>query len=919
MRKAWLLLALFGLGIKLNGQSYIEVLPRKQEVRDRYSPLFNWNAIVNPYTHLPRYAFGNPVVVEGSSYGEKALASAQKLGLSTSILRHTGTFTTRSGKTYVNFVQVVNDTVEVMFSRASFRFNNNGELFAVVMDVFPYQPNNKIIPLTSAELNSLNSFQDANIELGDLKVLPILKDGGYELRYVYEIHIRRESPPLYIYNLVDAQTREVLYEQDRILDATKFTTSIYDNGPSVGTTTNKALARATVNSGIYSYITSQSGTITATLPSNFTVRLSGPRVTVYDYNNGSPVMVSFSQSQLTATASGYHVPMSLHPSAINTFVAVVEIFDTTLYWWPSVTVFNGSIPAYVDRNDGSCNAYYDYSSINFFYDDGTCYASGQFIEIAYHEFAHGINHKAYIAFGDNGMDNSALHEGYSDVWTIFITGDPVLGEGFFKGNPAFYIRRYDGDPKRYPDDVDPNYPHATGEIIAGAWWDFRQLTDPYTAFRVFTEHYMGTPDAPDGQEGVLYQDCLMEALIADDDDGDLTNGTPNQKELLCAFARHGIYPPGNTSGFPLTSDNVHKTDEVIGNTTGVKLSAFTNGIVDTVWMFYRLAGQSTWDSLMAQRVSGDSFAVNIPVQKPAIVEYYFNYSTCQSKQTMPQNVLEVPANIPYVRLLGYELKEHVTVSTARQWLIGAPDDDATTGIWTITTPVASYLDPASPSRETMIQPGYDRTGDNIYAVTGAYATEADQPGQDDIDNGKTTLTSPAIDLSQYEDPVITYWRWFSNEMGASPLEDYWRVYISNNDTTWVLVEETRAPDRSWRLVAIRVKNYIQLSNKVRLKFVAEDIGNGSVVEAALDGLKVWDVPQTVSAEKPYLARSVYYDRFSRKLFVPENSRVQVMSTDGRLVFNSIAEKGYVYLDLVPGVYIAKIEHSDKVFVIKFVE
>ncbi len=904
MRKAMLTLIGFCFGLNLNGQSSLKVLPEKQLVKEKDSRLFNWKTMVNPYTNLPRYAYGKPVAVEGTTYKEKALVIAQKLGLSPSDLKYKGTFTSRSGKTYVNFIQVVDDSVEVMFSRASFRFNSEGKLFAVVMDVYPYQPSNKVVPLSETALSLFSNAKGINVGTGALKVLPVLKDNGYELRYVYEMHLERQSPPLNIYRLVDAETREVLYEQNRIKDATTFTTTIYDNGPSVGTTVSKPLAKATITDGTNSYVTSQTGSVNATLSSTFTVSLEGPRVIVYDFSNNS--VISFNANQLTTTANGYDVPMSLHASGINTFVATTKIFDTTLYWWPGVAVFPGPMPAYVDRTDGSCNAYYDYSSINFYADDGMCYASGLFVEIVYHEFGHGINHRAYIAFGDNGMDNSALHEGYADVWTLFIKGDPVLAEGFFKSNPSSYIRRYDLDPKRYPEDVDPNYAHATGEIIAGAWWDFRQLTDPYTAFQVFAEHYMGTPDAPDGQEGQLYQDCLMEALIADDDDGDLTNGTPNQRELLCAFARHGIYPAGG-SAFPLVADNVHKTDEVIGSITGVKLSAFNNGIVDTVWLFYRLQGQGVWDSVMAQRVSGDSFAVSLPVQSPAIVEYFFKYSTCQAEQTMPQNVQEMPANIPYVRLVGYELKEDVTVSTGRPWLIGAPDDNATTGTWNITSPVASYLDPASPSRETMIQPGYDRTGDNIYAVTGASATETDQPGTDDIDNGKTTLTSPSIDLSQYQDPVITYWRWFSNEMGASPLEDYWRVYISNNDSTWVLVEETNAPDRSWRLVAIRVKDYVEPSSKVRLRFVAEDAGNGSLVEAALDGLKVWDVAQATNVELANDVVNVWYDALTKKLFVPSNSTVAVSNTMGQLILYVENVQNEVDLNKLPsGVYMVRV-------------
>ena len=55
----------------------------------------------------------------------------------------------------------------------------------------------------------------------------------------------------------------------------------------------------------------------------------------------------------------------------------------------------------------------------------------------------------------------------------------------------------------------------------------------------------------------------------------------------------------------------------------------------------------------------------------------------------------------------------------------------------------------------------------------------------DVDNGTTTLTSPVYDLSQYADPVVSYWLWFSNNQGPNPGTDPFKVQVTSNGSTWV--------------------------------------------------------------------------------------------------------------------------------------
>lgn len=115
---------------------------------------------------------------------------------------------------------------------------------------------------------------------------------------------------------------------------------------------------------------------------------------------------------------------------------------------------------------------------------------------------------------------------------------------------------------------------------------------------------------------------------------------------------------------------------------------------------------------------------------------------------------------------------------ANGWSVGAPGDDATTGVWERVDPVG-----------TAAQPEVDVTPD---PGTQAWVTGQGFPGgglgDNDIDGGQTTLSSPLLDLSG-GDATISYWRWYSNSKSASPNAAVFVIDISNNGgATWSNVE-----------------------------------------------------------------------------------------------------------------------------------
>ena len=159
--------------------------------------------------------------------------------------------------------------------------------------------------------------------------------------------------------------------------------------------------------------------------------------------------------------------------------------------------------------------------------------------------------------------------------------------------------------------------------------------------------------------------------------------------------------------------------------------------------------------------------------------------------------------------VGYEAQIVDEMEQESGWTVGAPDDNATTGIWERADPQATDLGS---------QPEDDHTdqGVNCFVTDGRAGASA---GNFDVDGGKTTLFSPIYDLSTYQQAVIRYYKWYSNERGNAPFDDFWVVDISNDSgATWVSVENTNQPTDEWTLVQFLAEDYVSISDKVQLRF-----------------------------------------------------------------------------------------------------
>ena len=175
------------------------------------------------------------------------------------------------------------------------------------------------------------------------------------------------------------------------------------------------------------------------------------------------------------------------------------------------------------------------------------------------------------------------------------------------------------------------------------------------------------------------------------------------------------------------------------------------------------------------------------------------------------------------------------------WTVGDVGDNATAGIWELAVPEATFFD------NNQAQPGSDHSedGEKCY-LTGA-STSPGSVGFDDVDGGRTTLLSPIFDLSGYNEVLVSYWRWYTNNVGDNPGTDHWQVEVtSDGGQNWNSLENTSQSQDAWVQRNFLLSNIgVQFTEQVQFRFIAEDISNpgdsgsgGSIIEAAIDDFSV---------------------------------------------------------------------------------
>lgn len=176
------------------------------------------------------------------------------------------------------------------------------------------------------------------------------------------------------------------------------------------------------------------------------------------------------------------------------------------------------------------------------------------------------------------------------------------------------------------------------------------------------------------------------------------------------------------------------------------------------------------------------------------------------------------------------------------WTLGAAGDNATSGIWERADPVGTLMN----GQTAQTEDDHSANPGHICFVTGN-GPAGGPPGDFDVDGGRTTLLSPVFNVERATTVTLDYWRWYTNNLGNNPGQDYWDVDVSTDGTNWVHLEHTTASANSWAEYSFDVGAFVPLGGSVRFRFVADDTSPGSLVEAAVDDIMLTIVRPTVDA------------------------------------------------------------------------
>ncbi len=170
------------------------------------------------------------------------------------------------------------------------------------------------------------------------------------------------------------------------------------------------------------------------------------------------------------------------------------------------------------------------------------------------------------------------------------------------------------------------------------------------------------------------------------------------------------------------------------------------------------------------------------------------------------------------------------------------EGNAAKGAWERAIPEPTFLGntPLNPPADVQ-----DDLGETCYS-TGPQAGSGG--GDFDLDDGKSLLTSPAMDLSSYIEPVIRYQYWYVNTGGNGYPNYTLKVYLLEGNQE-KLIHSYTGISQGWRQDSIVVNDHATDLEQIRFRITAQDLpGSGHIVEAGLDAFVVEETAGSSSTE-----------------------------------------------------------------------
>ncbi len=515
---------------------------------------------------------------------------------------------------------------------------------------------------------------------------------------------------------------------------------------------------------------------------------------------------------------------------VNAYLESNRIRDFVLVHNPAYpTLMDPDFTVIVNRTDGFCpgNAWYSpaETSINFC-QAGPNNPNTSFASVIFHEYGHHL-----VNAGGSGQ--GAYGEGMGDVMSVIMLDSPLIGLGFFN-NCTQPLRNADNDCQFQSSGCSScgSAIHACGRLLSGAVWSTRNelfASDPSDYLDILSSLAINSILLHVGTS--INPSITIDFLTLDDDNGDILDGTPHYHQINNGFSQHNMPGPA-LAPFKFTFPNGLPS---LISPSGVSIDVVLEPIIgfpqaNTGEFHYRPAGSNGSFTTIPMTPTGeDEYVAVVPaLDCGSQIEYFFSAESTTGQDVSSPST--APAGLPTAWISEAEPVSvwYDDFTQDLGWNV-TNSPGLTDGWWERGIPVTN-CDRGNPVEDA------DGSG-------WCYLTR-NNPGDcnSDVDDGTTYLLSPILDAT-VPNAHVEYWRWFSNTQGNSPFQDRFFVDFSNDGgATWVPVEVVGPGgpevDGGWVHKIQRIDLFVAPTANFRVRFAAEDLPPGSVVEAAVDGVGI---------------------------------------------------------------------------------
>ena len=643
--------------------------------------------------------------------------------------------------------------------------------------------------------------------------------------------------------VVDADSGAVLFQESMVYQgtATAQINAISTPGTkaaacTAATTVAMPYAKATI--GGTTYYADSTGKIvypySGTAAQTIAPSMGGKYFTVVD--NKTSLLTVASQSVAdgaTGTFLYNTASNQYYLSEVDSYIAANGVRDLVLSVAPSYPTIASQLGMTINNGvTGTCNAFYNGSSINFYSSGGGCNNTG-YSSVVWHEYGHHI-----VTSGGSG--NNQYGEGFGDVMGVLMSGESQLGYGFQTCSSGIRNASNTCTGTQTTCSCGTEI-HSWGQMLSGCVWDTAQLFKAaYPSDYLFRMSKLMVNSVPlHAGQSDIWTDITVDVLTLDDavsngGNNNIGDGSPNYARIAQGFGNHSLAAPA-LNLLTITTGTIPSTvNPAGGDQFDVTITPVTGTVqagTQKLWCREGTSGSFTGYALTS--TGGNNYKATFPAAGcNATLQFYVEAKTTTgssvtSPAAAPASLLSTVSITPGGNAVL--VSEDFTSTDGGFVVSGSPASGS--GGWAWAVPSGRGCNAPSTTSKCFITGA--PSGSGVFC--------------NDLDGGPTYLTSPVYNLSGAQAAEVSY-QTFYLVSPSTTTDDPLVTEISNNGgTTWVQMASVNSSG-TWTTRKYNIGDFVTLTNNMRVRFKAQDVGTDNSLVCGIDNFAVNTISCTVAVQ-----------------------------------------------------------------------